>query len=101
MKIVSKYPQLWPHLGFALAAGDNEIDEKTIPLAAHAKLAAYQASGVISGYTPSGALVSAAEAHARKARVKPPVATLETVASSAPAPAPEKKPEEHDQHKRK
>ena len=36
MKIASKYPFVWPHLGFALKAGENEVDETKIPLAAHA-----------------------------------------------------------------
>src|SRR6478752_6231292 len=66
MKIVSAFPYVWPHLGFALAVGENEIDENKIPLSAHAKLLHLSKPGIdatgtpipapISGYKPSTAL---------------------------------------------
>ncbi len=119
MKIVSKHPYLWPHLGFALVAGENEIDESDIPLAAHGKLEHLSKSGAsvtvdpdgnpvavrvpapISGYAPSAAFVAAAEKHNPKRAVArlPKVATLKTVAAAQPAHAPapvgsDKKPDD-------
>lgn len=104
MKIVSKHPYVWPHLGFALVAGDNEIDEADIPLAAHGKLEHLSKSGTsvtvdpegkpvtikvpgpISGYAPSAAFVAAAEKHNPKKAVArlPKVATLRTVNTTDP-----------------
>jgi len=96
MKIVSRFPYVWPHLGFGLVEGVNDVEESRIPLAAHAKLLHLSKPGrdesgtelpaPISGYEPSKQLSDAAEKHfSRQSRVKPPVATLETL-SSTPAP---------------
>lgn len=122
MIIKSKHPYVWPHLGFALAAGDNEIDESDIPLAAHGKLehlskggtlttseevvdddgnkssraVTRKVPGPISGYAPSAAFVNAAEKHnpKRAAARLPKVATLKTLAA-AERPV-ELEPEEDD-----
>ncbi|HYQ47162.1 MAG TPA: hypothetical protein VER11_34565 [Polyangiaceae bacterium] len=108
MKIVSAFPYVWPHLGFALAVGENEIDENKIPLSAHAKLLHLSKPGIdatgtpipapISGYKPSTALADAADKHfPRKSSVKPPAATLESLTQSQPAqsaPEPAKDPEQ-------
>lgn len=100
MRIVSRFPYLWPHLGFALAVGDNEIDESKIPLAAHAKLAHLSKPGrnavgeetpaPISGYEPSKRLTDAAEKHARRPTVKPAVQTLESLEQTPAAGKPAK-----------
>jgi len=101
MKIKSQFPYVWPHLGFALVAGENDIEESDIPLAAHAKLAHLSKPGMnelgvrlpapISGYEPSKALVDAANKHfPRNAAAKPRAATLGTLSqSTVAAPAPE------------
>ena len=116
MKIVSKHPYVWPHLGgFALKVGENVIDESDIPLAAHAKLEhlsqpgtelrvekdpdgkefarSVKVPGPISGYTPSAEFVAAAEKHNPKRAVArlPKVATLKTVKADPAATAPEPK----------
>lgn len=111
MKIVSKHPYIWPHLGFALVAGENNIDESDIPLAAHGKLehlskrgttvgvdsegkaVTLDVPGPISGYEPSAAFVAAAEKHnpKRAAARMPKVATLKTLAA-APSPSPSPSP---------
>ena len=109
MKIVSRFPYLWPHLGFSLVEGVNEIEDNKIPLAAHAKLLHLSKPGVpvptrneegkivlvptpapISGYEPSKALADATDRNfPRQSKVKPPVATLETLQSQPAQPAPE------------
>lgn len=119
MKIVSRYPYLWPHLGFSLKVGENDIDESKIPLAAHQKLLHLSKPGApivtqekdsegnlfaretptpapISGYVPGKALSDAADKHARRPAVKPPVATLETLAQT-PAPESPKADEQRGQ----
>lgn len=97
MKIVSRFPYLWPHLNFGLAEGVNEVDEAKIPLAAHAKLVHLSKPGrnavgeevpaPISGYEPSNKLVAAADRHARRPAVKQPVATLENLAQASAKPS--------------
>ncbi len=102
MNIVSKYPYVWPSSGgFSLVAGENKIDESDIPLAAHGKLehlskettkvvtdddgkqTTVKVPGIISGYLPSAAFVSAAEQHNHKraAARMPKVATMKTIAA--------------------
>jgi len=108
MKIVSKYPFVWPHLGFSLKVGENVIDETDIPLAAHAKLehlskrgtevrqdpegkaVTVDVPGPISGYEPSQAFLAAAEKHnPKKAAARlPKVATLKTVSQDPVTAAP-------------
>jgi hypothetical protein len=83
MIIRSQVPQLWPHLGFSLDAGINEIDESQIPLAAHGKLMHYQKSRVITGYTPSAEFIAEAEKHQRMMKPPKPAATLRAMEAEA------------------
>lgn len=122
MKIVSRFPFVWPHLGFALVAGENEVEEGKIPFAAHAKLVQLSKPGPltvttdkdgkkvsapspapISGYAPSKALTEASEAYSRKSAVKPPVATLQSTGQApvTTAPAPDATEPEADHSERR
>lgn len=88
MNIKSTIPISWPQLGVSLKEGDNEINEASLPKAAHERLALLAKAKVIDGYAPNAEFVRAAEQFATgKASSKaPPVAPPAAVAS-APEPA--------------